>query len=101
MTSTDVEREKTRFHTDASCQIMLGQGQAIKYGRTLVGSETNPCYLVCFFENDYSLDTRTQCGARPQGAHQQMPVHIWGTTIPARLRRRSPTRCSAGRRAPT
>ena len=77
MKSADVEREKARFNDDDSCRIMLGQGQAIKYGHTLVGSAATPCYSICFFENDYNLDTRTQCEARPQGVHQQMPVHIW------------------------
>ena len=77
MKSEDVEREKARFNADDSCRIMLGQGQAIKYGHTLTGSPETPCYSICFFENDYNLDTRTQCEARPQGLHQQMPVHIW------------------------
>ena len=77
MKSEDVEREKARFNSDDDCRIMLGQGQAIKYGHTLIGSDARPCYSICFFENDYNLDTRTQCEARPQGVHQQVPVHIW------------------------
>ena len=77
MKSEEVERQKGRFNNDPWCRVILGQGQAIKYGHTLIGTKAQPCYSMCFFENDYNLDTRAQCEARPQGAHQTAQVHIW------------------------
>ena len=77
MSSEETEKQKARFNETEECRVMLGQAQAIKYGHTLVGTDANPCYSLCFFENSYNLDTRAQCEARPQGAHQKAEVHIW------------------------
>ena len=77
MKSEEVERQKEKFNNDPRCKVILGQGQAIKYGHTLIGTKEAPCHSMCFFENDYNLDTRAQCEARPQGAHQTAQVHIW------------------------
>ena len=77
MSSQSVEDQKHRFNSDNSCRVMLGQAQAVKYGHTLVGTGESPCSSLCFFENNYNLDTRAQCEARPQGAHQKSQIHIW------------------------
>ena len=73
----DVEEQKWTFNQNPDCRVMVAQSQAVKYGHTLTGSPDDPCYSICFYENNYSLDTRAQCEARPQGAHQTVPVHIW------------------------
>ena len=39
---------------------MLLQADAGKYGHTLVGTPDDPCGTMLFFENTYSLDTRSQ-----------------------------------------
>ena len=39
---------------------MLLQAEAGKYGHTLVGTPDDPCCTMIFFENRYSLDTRSQ-----------------------------------------
>ena len=39
---------------------MLLQAEAGKYGHTLIGTPDDPCSTMIFFENTYSLDTRSQ-----------------------------------------
>ena len=41
-------------------RIMLLQAEAGKYGHTLIGTPDDPCCTMIFFENSYSLDTRSQ-----------------------------------------
>ena len=74
---SNVDYEKKRFNEDPDCRVMIGQSQAIKYGHNLMGSETDPCLSMCFYENNYSLDNRAQAEERPQGAGQQGNLHIW------------------------
>lgn len=73
----NAEEEKIKFNEDSKCKVIIGQSQAIKYGHTLMGSETSPCLSMAFFENNYSLDNRAQCEERPQGEGQQAAIHIW------------------------
>lgn len=66
----DAETEKKRFNEDPKTQVMIGQSQAIKYGHTLMGTAEDPCLSIAFFENNYSLDNRSQTEERPQGEGQ-------------------------------
>jgi SNF2-related domain len=59
MTPTEIDYEKQRFDTPGS-RIMLLQAEAGKYGHTLLGTPDDPCSTMIFFENSYSLDTRSQ-----------------------------------------
>ena len=55
--------EKDRFNMDPQCRVILLQADASKYGHTLLGEQTNPadrCSTMIFYQNSYSLDTRTQ-----------------------------------------
>lgn len=76
MSILDTVAEKVRFNTDPNCRVIIGQSQAIKYGHTLMGSPDDPAYTEIFYENDYSLDTRSQCEERTQGEGQQYPIAI-------------------------
>jgi SNF2 family DNA or RNA helicase len=62
MKSEETSFQKRRFNEDPACRIMLGQGDAIKYGHTLLAGEDpkDHCSTMVFFESSYSLDTRTQ-----------------------------------------
>lgn len=66
----NAEDEKQRFNNDPNCRVMIGQSQAIKYGHTLMGTRDDPCLSMVFFENNYSLDNRSQTEERPQGEGQ-------------------------------
>lgn len=68
---------KTRFNGDPACRVMIGQEQAIRYGHTLMGTPDDPCYNEIFFENNYSLNDRSQCEERPQGEGQAAPITVW------------------------
>ena len=73
----DIQSEKNRFNKDPACRVMIGQEQALRYGHTLMGSkEGGPCYTTVFFENNYSLNDRSQCEERNQGEGQQQPIAI-------------------------
>jgi hypothetical protein len=62
MKPEEIAAEKDRFNYDPNCRVLLGQAEATKYGHTLLGGEadTEHCSTMIFFENSYSLDTRTQ-----------------------------------------
>jgi SNF2 family DNA or RNA helicase len=61
MKPEEVEEQKTRFNTDPACQVILLQCDAAKFGHTLLGNdESGRCRTMIFFENSYSLDTRSQ-----------------------------------------
>lgn len=66
----DVQSEKARFNGDPSSRVMVGQEQAIRYGHTLMGTPEDPCLSWIFHENNYSLNDRSQCEERGQGAGQ-------------------------------
>jgi hypothetical protein len=59
MTPTEIDAEKWLFDRPHS-RIMLLQAEAGKYGHTLIGTPDDPCSTMIFFENSYSLDTRSQ-----------------------------------------
>lgn len=73
----DVQVEKRRFNADRTCRVMIGQKQAIRYGHTLMGSPDDPCLSEIFYENNYSLNDRSQCEERPQGAGQVGQISIY------------------------
>lgn len=73
----DVQAEKARFNGDPNCRVMIGQEQSIRYGHTLMGGPGDPCLNEVFYENNYSLNDRSQCEERPQGDGQQGLVTIW------------------------
>ncbi len=70
------ESEKARFNNDPKCRVIIGQSQAIKYGATLMGVPDDPCLTLCYFENNYSLDNRSQTEERPQGEGQVAALYV-------------------------
>ena len=58
MSPKDIANEKQHF--DGRARVMFLQADAGKYGHTLVGTPEEPCGTMLFFENTYSLDTRSQ-----------------------------------------
>jgi hypothetical protein len=59
MRPDEIDEEKRRFDT-SDVRYMLLQAEAGKYGHTLIGTPDDPCSTMIFFENSYSLDTRSQ-----------------------------------------
>ena len=62
MKPDEVGAQKDRFNNDPACRLLLGQSESTKYGHTLLAGElaSDHCSTMIFFENSYSLDTRTQ-----------------------------------------
>jgi len=73
----DVQSEKRKFNGDRSCRVVIGQEQAIRYGHTLMGAPGDPCLTGIFYENNYSLNDRSQCEERPQGKGQEGLVTLY------------------------
>lgn len=85
---TDTESQKKRFNEDPKCRVMIGQEKATKYGHNLMGNPADPCDVMIYFENTYSLDDRAQTIERPQGEGQQGPITVLdyvGTPIEAKI----------------
>lgn len=63
MKAHEVEAQKDRFNVNHACRIMLAQVDASKYGHTIIGDQSNPtfaCSTMIYYQNSYSLDTRSQ-----------------------------------------
>ena len=61
MKPEEVEEQKSRFNNDPHCRVIFLQCDASKYGHTLcLQPEEDKCRTMLFFENSYSLDTRSQ-----------------------------------------
>lgn len=62
MEPSEIEAQKHRFNNDPNCRVILVQATAGRYGHTLIGGPepNNRCATTIFFENSYSLDTRSQ-----------------------------------------
>ncbi len=61
MKPDEVEEQKSRFNNDPHCRVIFLQCDASKYGHTLcLQPEEDKCRTMIFFENSYSLDTRSQ-----------------------------------------
>ena len=70
-TESELEADKARFNSDDCDLPFIASDSVLKFGHTLIGTPTNPCENVIFYENTYSLLTRTQGEDRP---------HRWGAT---------------------
>lgn len=58
-----IEEEKRLFNDDPKCRVMLLQLDSSKYGHTLIGDQSsteNACFTMLFYQNEFSLDTRSQ-----------------------------------------
>lgn len=66
----DVLEEKDKFNNDPSCRVCIASIEAVKYGNTLVGNEGDRCTVKIFYENTYSLDSRSQVEMRNIAAFQ-------------------------------
>jgi len=87
MDPAEIEAQKARFNNDPNCRVMLVQATAGKYGHTLIGGPepSNRCATTIFFENSYSLDTRSQLEDRNhrfgQLADSVLYVDLCGTPL--------------------
>ena len=90
MTTLAIDVEKLKFEKQ-QCPLMLLQADAGKYGHTLVGTEEDPCGTMLFFENTYSLDTRSQIEDRIHRmgtvAESCLYVDLSGSDIDERIAR--------------
>lgn len=66
----DYVSEKKKFNNDPSCRVVIGNLVTMKYGHDLTGSPEDRCATMFFFENNFSLDNRTQVEARNTTAFQ-------------------------------
>lgn len=71
MSDAELEANKARFNSDDCDQPFIASSSVLKFGHTLIGTPTNPCQSVIFYENTYSLLTRSQAEDRP---------HRWGAS---------------------
>lgn len=65
MTTAETDEQKRRFNEDPSVRFILLQDDASKYGHTLLGDQRSAdrryaCSTMLIYENNYSLDTRSQ-----------------------------------------
>jgi len=90
MTTLAIDIEKLKFEKQ-QCPLMLLQADAGKYGHTLVGTPEDPCGTMLFFENTYSLDTRSQIEDRIHRmgtvAESCLYVDLSGSDIDERITR--------------
>jgi len=85
-----IEGEKEKFNGDTTCRVGLLQQTASKYGHTLLGGEEpeNRCSTMVFYENDYSLDARSQVEDRINRHGQQQDclyIDLVGTELDKRI----------------
>jgi len=89
MTPQEIDAEKKHF--DGRARIMFLQAEAGKYGHTLIGTKEVPCATMIFFENSYSLDTRSQLEDRIHRmgaiAESCLYVDLSGSDCDARIAR--------------
>lgn len=84
MKSEDVESQKRRFNEDDNCRAILLQDDASKYGHTLLGNQSKietSCFNMLFYENSYSLDTRSQIEDRNHRHGQTMDSVLYTDLI--------------------
>jgi SNF2 family DNA or RNA helicase len=85
-----VEGEKEKFNGDDRCRVGLLQQTASKYGHTLIGGTTNTarCSTMVFYENDFSLDARSQIEDRIHRHGQRdecLYIDLVGTSLDQRI----------------
>jgi hypothetical protein len=90
MTPDETGAQKAAFNGDSNCRVLLGQCEATKYGHTLLGGPgRDHCSTMIFFENSYSLDTRTQVEdrihRRGQIGENVLYVDLAGTELDRRV----------------
>src|SRR4029077_13800948 len=92
MQPDDVSAQKYRFNENPECRLLLGQCESTKYGHTLLADQDNPknaCNCMIFFENSYSLDTRTQVEdrihRRGQRGENVLYIDLAGTELDRRV----------------
>lgn len=87
MTTAETEHQKRRFNEDPATRYILLQDDASKYGHTLLGlpQPGDMCYTMVFYENNYSLDTRSQIEDRVhrtgQMADSVLYIDLVGTSL--------------------
>lgn len=88
MSSPEIEEQKRRFNEDKGVRYFLAQDVASKYGHTLLGIQDTAefrCSTMIFYENNYSLDTRSQIEDRPhrhgQTAESVLYLDLVGTPL--------------------
>lgn len=85
MKPNEIEEQKDRFNQDGGPRYILLQDNASKYGHTLLGGATDRCYTTIFYENNYSLDTRSQIEDRThrhgQTADSVLYLDLVGTPL--------------------
>jgi SNF2 family DNA or RNA helicase len=91
MKPEETEEQKARFNDDPECRILLGPCESTQYGHTLLGGEAarDHCSTMIFFENSYSLDTRTQVEdrihRRGQRGENVLYIDLAGTELDRRV----------------
>lgn len=69
----DIAEEKRKFNNDPEHRVMLAQMQRTKYGHDLTGNKSDVvCNNVAYYENTFSLDTRSQTEMRIVTAFQTL-----------------------------
>ena len=87
MADTEITANKDRFNNDPQCRVIFLQATAARYGHTLVGGgePQNMCNVMAFYENTWSLDTRSQLEDRihriGQRANSCLYVDLVGTHL--------------------
>jgi hypothetical protein len=87
MTPQEITEQKRRFNEDRSVRYILLQDDASKYGHTLLGlpEPGYMCYTMVIYENNYSLDTRSQIEDRihreGQIAEAVLYIDLCGTPL--------------------
>lgn len=76
MKPAEIEEAKRRFNTDNNTRVCIGQIDVIKMGHLLSGPDSCPCDTVIFYENDFSLITRSECEARADVMNRKVPIEI-------------------------
>jgi SNF2 family DNA or RNA helicase len=91
MKPEEISEQKDRFNNDPDCRVLLGQVEATKYGHTLLGGDElgNIASTMLFFENSYSLDSRTQVEdrihRRGQKAENCLYIDFCGSELDRRV----------------
>ena len=87
MTDAAITTNRDRFNHDPKCRIIFLQATAGRYGHTLVGGSEpeNMCNVMAFYENTWSLDTRSQLEDRihriGQKANSCLYVDLFGSNL--------------------
>jgi SNF2 family DNA or RNA helicase len=91
MSPDEIDEQKTRFNSDPSCRVILLQAEAAKFGHTLLGGPGpgDLCRTMIFFENSYSMDTRSQLEdrihRRGQTGESVLYIDLSGSALDRRI----------------